>query len=149
MELLNLVREGRFREDLYHRLNVIAIPLPPLRERKQDVSPAASRPFPCAYFRRKMTRPLTRFTPSALKLLVDYDWPGNVRELENVVERGVDLVLAGANGCGPPARECAHEGKRGRRSTRIFPSAYHRCRGQPGARVGADGAVRLTISNYG
>src|SRR6202795_5249406 len=89
VELLNLVREGRFREDLYHRLNVIAIPLPPLRERREDV------PLLLDHFLRIFStengRPLTRFTPAALKLLVDYDWPGNVRELENVVERGVVL----------------------------------------------------------
>src|SRR3984893_10597717 len=89
VQLLSLVREGRFREDLYHRLNVIAIPLPPLRERREDV------PRLLDHFLRKFCeengRPLTRFTPAALKLLVDYDWPGNVRELENVVERAVVL----------------------------------------------------------
>ena len=83
------MREGRFREDLYHRLNVIAIPLPPLRERKEDI------PLLLDHFLRRFSeensRPLTRFTPAALKLLVDYDWPGNVRELENVVERAVVL----------------------------------------------------------
>src|SRR6202047_3029911 len=89
LQLLSLVREGRFREDLYHRLNVIAIPLPPLRDRREDV------PRLLDHFLRKFSeengRPLTRFTPAALKLLVDYDWPGNVRELENVVERAVVL----------------------------------------------------------
>jgi DNA-binding NtrC family response regulator len=89
VQLLNLVREGRFREDLYHRLNVIAIPLPPLRERREDI------PLLLDHFLRKFSeennRPLTRFTSTALKLLVDYDWPGNVRELENVVERAVVL----------------------------------------------------------
>ena len=89
VQLLNLVREGRFREDLYHRLNVIAIPLPALRERREDV------PRLLDHFLHKFCeengRPLTRFTPAALKLLVDYNWPGNVRELENVVERAVVL----------------------------------------------------------
>ncbi len=89
VQLLSLVREGRFREDLYHRLNVIAIPLPPLRARKEDV------PMLLDHFLRRFSgennRPLTRFTPAALRLLVDYDWPGNVRELENVVERAVVL----------------------------------------------------------
>src|SRR6195256_380587 len=89
VQLLSLVREGRFREDLYHRLNVIAIPLPSLRERREDV------PRLLDHFLRKFSeengRPLTRFTPGALKLLVDYNWPGNVRELENVVERAVVL----------------------------------------------------------
>src|SRR6202045_1861049 len=89
VELLNLVREGRFREDLYHRLNVIAVPLPPLRERREDV------PLLLDHFLRKFStennRPLGHFSPAALRLLVDYDWPGNVRELENVVERAVVL----------------------------------------------------------
>ena len=89
VQLLNLVREGRFREDLYHRLNVIAIPLPPLRERREDV-PLIARSFP-RKFSEENNRPVGRFTPAALKLLVDYDWPGNVRELENVVERAVVL----------------------------------------------------------
>jgi DNA-binding NtrC family response regulator len=89
VELLNLVREGRFREDLYHRLNVIAIPLPPLRERKEDI------PLLLSHFLRRFAEengcPQPRFTSVALKLLVDYEWPGNVRELENVVERAVVL----------------------------------------------------------
>src|ERR1700732_1462631 len=89
VQLLSLVREGRFREDLYHRLNVIAIPLPPLRERREDV-PRLLDHF-LKKFSEENSRPLTRFTPAALKLLVDYDWPGNVRELENVVERAVVL----------------------------------------------------------
>jgi DNA-binding NtrC family response regulator len=89
VDLLGLVRDGRFREDLYHRLNVIALHLPPLRERREDV------PLLLEHFLRRFSeenaRPLRRFTPAALKVLVDYDWPGNVRELENVVERAVVL----------------------------------------------------------
>jgi DNA-binding NtrC family response regulator len=84
VQLLNLVREGRFREDLYHRLNVIAIPLPPLRDRREDV-PLLLEHF-LRIFAKENNRPLGRFSPAALRLLVDYDWPGNVRELENVVE---------------------------------------------------------------
>ncbi len=89
VNLLGLVREGRFREDLYHRLNVIALHLPPLRERKEDV------PLLMEHFLRRYceenARPPRRFTHTAMKLLMDYDWPGNVRELENVVERAVVL----------------------------------------------------------
>jgi DNA-binding NtrC family response regulator len=89
LDLLSLVREGRFREDLYHRLNVIAIQLPPLRARREDV------PLLLAHFLERYAqengKPPRRFTSSAMKLLVDYDWPGNVRELENVVERAVVL----------------------------------------------------------
>jgi len=89
VELLTLVREGRFREDLYHRLNVIHLQLPPLRERREDV-PLLLGHFMDRYCQEN-TKPLRQFTPSAMKLLMDYDWPGNVRELENVVERAVVL----------------------------------------------------------
>jgi DNA-binding NtrC family response regulator len=89
LDLLGLVRDGRFREDLFHRLNVIALHLSPLRERRQDV------PLLIEHFLRRYceenAKPLQRFTHAALKLLMDYDWPGNVRELENVVERAVVL----------------------------------------------------------
>src|SRR5579864_11791 len=89
VDLLGLVRDGRFREDLYHRLNVIALKLPPLRERREDV------PLLAEHFLRQLSkennRPRGRFTRRALNLLMDYTWPGNVRELENVVERAVVL----------------------------------------------------------
>src|SRR5438445_735002 len=89
VELLTLVREGRFREDLYHRLNVIHLQVPPLRDRREDV------PLLLAHFLGRYchenAKPLRHFTPAAMKLLMDYDWPGNVRELENVVERAVVL----------------------------------------------------------
>src|SRR5271156_5136334 len=74
VQLLSLVREGRFREDLYHRLNVIAIPLPPLRERREDV-PLLLDHF-LRIFSKENDRPVGRFTPAALRLLVDYEWPG-------------------------------------------------------------------------
>jgi DNA-binding NtrC family response regulator len=89
IELLTLVREGRFREDLYHRLNVIHLTLPPLRDRREDV-PALLQHFLDRYCKEN-DKPMRHFTQSALKLLMDYDWPGNVRELENVVERAVVL----------------------------------------------------------
>ena len=90
-ELLSLVREGRFREDLYHRLNVIAIALPPLRERKEDIPMMVERFL--ERFCRENGKPPRVFAQGALKLLMDYDWPGNVRELENVVERAVVLSV--------------------------------------------------------
>jgi DNA-binding NtrC family response regulator len=88
-DLMKLVREGRFREDLYHRLNVISIQLPPLRERKEDIPLMIERFL--QQFCQENGKPPRIFTHSALKLLMDYDWPGNVRELENVVERAVVL----------------------------------------------------------
>jgi two-component system response regulator HydG len=87
------VRAGRFREDLFYRLNVVAIRLPPLRERREDVPLLAS-----AFLRRlaeKNARPVTGFTPAALAALERHDWPGNVRELENTVERAVVLSRGG------------------------------------------------------
>src|SRR6202166_5042016 len=89
IDLLTLVREGRFREDLYHRLNVIHLQLPPLRDRREDV-PALLLHFMERYCKEN-AKTLRQFTQGALKLLMDYDWPGNVRELENVVERAVVL----------------------------------------------------------
>src|SRR6202166_3490592 len=89
VDLLGLVRDGRFREDLYHRLNVIALKLPPLRERREDI-PSLVDHF-LRQFSKENNRPLGRFTPEAMKLMVDYAWPGNVRELENVIERAVVL----------------------------------------------------------
>jgi DNA-binding NtrC family response regulator len=89
IDLLSLVKEGRFREDLYHRLNVIHLRLPPLRDRREDI------PMLLAHFLNRFclenVKPLRQFTPAAMKPLMDYDWPGNVRELENVVERAVVL----------------------------------------------------------
>src|SRR5713226_8826213 len=83
------VREGKFREDLFYRLNVITIDLPPLRQRKEDV------PLLVEFFLNKYSeeneRPMRRITTEGLRPLLSYSWPGNVRELENVVERAVVL----------------------------------------------------------
>jgi DNA-binding NtrC family response regulator len=88
-DLKKLVREGRFREDLFHRLNVISVHLPPLRDRKEDIPLLVERFL--KQFCQENTKPPRTFTNGAMKLLVDYDWPGNVRELENAVERAVVL----------------------------------------------------------
>ncbi|MHB8057516.1 MAG: sigma-54-dependent transcriptional regulator [Desulfuromonadaceae bacterium] len=92
-DLLNEVREGRFREDLYYRLNVISISLPPLRERRDDIEPLA-RHFLKASTRR-MKKEVLGIEDDALQALLQYDWPGNVRELENVMERAVILARGG------------------------------------------------------
>jgi transcriptional regulator with GAF, ATPase, and Fis domain len=135
VQLLSLVREGRFREDLYHRLNVIAIPLPPLRERRQDV------PLLLDHFLRRFSeengRPLPRFSTAALKLLVDYDWPGNVRELENVVERGV--VLSSQELLDVDLLPESVRSKEGIGGVRPQHSEYvPSLPGEPGSRTGAD-----------
>src|ERR1700733_5463028 len=88
-DLTKLVREGRFREDLFHRLNVISLHLPPLRERKEDIPLLIDRFL--GQYCEENGKPPRRFTTGAMKLLIDYDWPGNVRELENAIERAVVL----------------------------------------------------------
>lgn len=96
-ELKKLVEDGRFREDLYYRLNVINIVLPPLRERKEDI-PLLVEFFVTKYCRENEKfldseqRGTLRFEPDALQLLLEHNWPGNVRELENAVERAVVLA---------------------------------------------------------
>ena len=96
-DLKKLVDEGKFREDLYYRLNVINLTLPPLRERKEDI-PRLVEYFFDKYSRENEkylnanNRSLLHFEPDALQLLMDYNWPGNVRELENAVERAVVLA---------------------------------------------------------
>src|SRR6266536_4120915 len=90
IDLRRAVEDGRFREDLFYRLNVIAIPIPPLRQRMEDL-PALIAHFVQKYSREN-DKPVAGVTPEALQALMDYDWPGNVRELENVIERGVVLT---------------------------------------------------------
>ncbi|MCP4405191.1 MAG: sigma-54-dependent Fis family transcriptional regulator, partial [bacterium] len=83
------IQEGRFREDLFYRLNVFPISVPPLRERKEDI-PLLAEHF-LAQYSQKHRRRITGFNPRTLDLLIRYDWKGNIRELENTVERSVIL----------------------------------------------------------
>jgi two-component system response regulator PilR (NtrC family) len=83
------IAEGRFREDLYYRLSVIPIQVPPLRERRDDI-PLLARHF-LERFRKTMEKPIEAISPEAMTRLESYDWPGNVRELENTMERAVAL----------------------------------------------------------
>jgi DNA-binding NtrC family response regulator len=83
------VRKGTFREDLFYRINVITIPLPPLRNRKEDV-PLLVNHFLQKYAQR-LGKPSVKISREAVQVLVNYDWPGNVRELENMIERAVAL----------------------------------------------------------
>lgn len=89
-DLLHAVKEGRFREDLFYRLNVIGLNLPPLRERTDDI-PLLAYHFLKKYA-DKLAKKVSRFSVDALQILQNYSWVGNVRELENVVERAVVLV---------------------------------------------------------
>lgn len=86
-DLETLIKDGKFREDLYYRLDVIQLKLPPLRERTEDI-PSLVEEF-LARFNTENNRQISGFSPEALSLLLIYPWPGNVRELENVVERCV------------------------------------------------------------
>ena len=88
-DLEEAVREKKFREDLYYRLNVIQIRLPSLRERKEDIPRLAEHFF--TKYVQELDKGITEISPDAMKLLVNYDYPGNVRELQNIIERAVAL----------------------------------------------------------
>jgi formate hydrogenlyase transcriptional activator len=88
-DLLSAVREKKFREDLYYRLNVFPLRLPPLRERKADIPLLAH--FLVKKYATSVGKSIERISADALERLDTYDWPGNVRELENVIERAVIL----------------------------------------------------------
>ena len=89
-ELAEEVKKGTFREDLFYRLNVIPIPLPPLRERKEDIPELVD--YFLGYFAAEYGQKPKKITPDGLKMLEVYDWPGNIRELRNVIERLVIMI---------------------------------------------------------
>lgn len=91
--LQEMIRQGTFREDLYYRLNVVNLEIPPLSERKEDI-PLLAQHF-LETFSKKNSKKIKGFTPKAMDQLIRYDWPGNVRELMNLIERGV--VFSGSN----------------------------------------------------
>src|SRR5437763_655649 len=117
VDLKQQVREGKFREDLFYRLNVISVDLPPLRQRREDI-PLLVDFFLTRYSEENERHP-RRITPEALRPLLAYSWPGNVRELENVVERAV--VLSSGSEIGP---ELLPDHIAGRGSA--FPMLEHR-----------------------
>ena len=88
-DLAEMVDEGRFRSDLYYRINVINLELPPLRARRDDIIPLAENYL--KKLKMKMNTPLTSISPEACEELLDYDWPGNIRQLQNVVEYAANL----------------------------------------------------------
>ncbi len=91
-DLRAAIEEGAFREDLYYRLNVVAIDIPPLREHKEDIPALAA--FLLEKFARESNQPVRKLKPEALRKLMDYHWPGNVRELENILARGATLATS-------------------------------------------------------
>jgi len=96
--LVGMVKRNEFRSDLYYRLNVFPIPLPPLRERREDI-PALVEHFVGTYARR-MDRKIEQIPPETMSALVSYQWPGNIRELQNFIERSV--ILTSGNILHPP-----------------------------------------------
>ena len=88
-DIQHAIKSGNFRQDLYFRLNVVSLHIPPLSERKDDI------PLLCYYFLNKysslMKKPVTEISEEVMELLITYEFPGNVRELENIIERGVAL----------------------------------------------------------
>ena len=111
-DLNAMVAAGTFREDLYYRLNVMSIRVPPLRERAEDI-PILATHF-LAHFEREFRKSFSGFAPAALTRLVEYGWPGNVRELRNAVERaallapGGELQLAHLRLDAPSPRDLGH-----------------------------------------
>ncbi|MCB0308140.1 MAG: sigma-54-dependent Fis family transcriptional regulator [Bdellovibrionales bacterium] len=91
--LVTEVKEGKFRQDLYYRLNVITLEVPPLRQRREDIEELANSAI--QHFRKRLPSSATRLDPKVVKILKDYSWPGNVRELLNVIERA--MLLSGDN----------------------------------------------------
>jgi two-component system, NtrC family, response regulator AtoC len=89
-DVLELVRAGRFREDLYHRLAVFSLAIPPLSEREEDIPDLAAGFL--KFFAARVRKPVLSLSPGAMQLLVSYAYPGNVRELRNIVERAVILA---------------------------------------------------------
>ncbi len=92
-DLMKMVEQTKFREDLYYRLNVVTLKLPPLRDRREDIVPLAEQMLTA--FVKRYDRPARRFSDEAAALLASYDWPGNLRELSNIIERAV--ILCGAD----------------------------------------------------
>src|SRR5262249_41608104 len=95
-DLPKMVAEGTFREDLFYRLNVVNLKMPPLRERREDIA-ALSRQMLAQYVRQH-ERPVRVFSPEAVAQFAAYDWPGNLRELSNVIERAVILCTGSSIG---------------------------------------------------
>ena len=135
-----MVQAGQFREDLYYRLNVVSIEMPPLRERKDDIVPLAN-----TFIRRfsgELKKKIDGLDPDAQKLLMRYNWPGNIRELENTIERAMLLAEGRAIGGGdlrlgevPMGGGAARPGAGGQDSADRHPARRHRA---PRARRSAE-----------
>jgi two-component system response regulator PilR (NtrC family) len=118
------IAAGRFRQDLYYRLNVIRLELPPLNERSQDLTPLVEHFL--RHYSVEMSKEVVGLTGDALRALREYDFPGNVRELENVVERAVALAGSRVIGLGELPREIS--GSVGSSSTRLLELPEDGCK---------------------
>lgn len=97
-DLYGMVKKGTFREDLYYRLNIVSLHIPPLKERKEDI-PLLADHF-LEMYARQYNRPVTGISPEAMQRLLAYSWPGNIRELENIIQQA--LILAAGELMGAP-----------------------------------------------
>src|SRR3954449_9002664 len=142
-DLLKMVREGTFREDLYYRLNVFPIHIPPLRERPEDI-PVLFEHFP-AILGRRLGKPMKRIAKMTMRRAMEYPWPGNVRELENVIERGVILSsgdeLVIPPDCQIPSGKIARGGALPGRLDEMETSAIEQALTESGGRVGGHGGA--------
>jgi formate hydrogenlyase transcriptional activator len=142
-DLLKMVGEGTFREDLYYRLSVFPLHIPPLRERREDI-PVLIEHFTKA-FARRLDKPIDRISKATMARLTEYRWPGNVRELENVVERAVILArgaeLVVGPGICPPAGKKSGSGALPLRLEEIEKSAIEQALTESGGRVGGHGGA--------
>jgi transcriptional regulator with GAF, ATPase, and Fis domain len=142
-DLLKMVGEGTFREDLYYRLSVFPIHIPPLRERREDI-PALVEHF-TQVFARRFDKPINRIAKTSMARLKDYQWPGNVRELENVIERAVILarrneLVVGPGICAPPGKRSG-SGALPLRLEEMEKSAIEQALSESGGRVGGHGGA--------
>jgi len=96
-DLRAAVEQGAFRKDLYYRLQVVTLTIPPLRERAEDIVPLVLHFL--GHFSREFRKPAAKLSPACESLLIGYEWPGNVRELRNVVERAMILAESGELQC--------------------------------------------------
>jgi formate hydrogenlyase transcriptional activator len=142
-DLLKMVGEGTFREDLYYRLSVFPLHIPPLRERREDI-PVLVEHF-TKVFARRLEKPIDRISKATMARLTEYRWPGNVRELENVVERAVilargDDLVVGPGIC-PPAGKKGGSGALPLRLEEIEKSAIEQALSESGGRIGGHGGA--------
>jgi len=139
-DLRAMIREGKFREDLFYRLNVFPIEIPPLRERREDIPPLAD--YFVSKLSRQMGKKIKPISPQAMEVLTNASWPGNVRELQNVVERAIILSRGEALGSADfelPSLQTASVPVSDATERRQIEEALHASRGRVS---GVDGAAQ-------